>query len=62
MFLALIENVKNPLLRQVAQLELTQQNIRGLIVRCLLVVKKQFEWNLVDDPEAELPSFATCMR
>jgi hypothetical protein len=60
--LALIENVKNPLLKQVAHDEWTQQDVGGLIVRCLLVVKKQFQWDLVADPKAELPSFATCMR
>jgi hypothetical protein len=60
--LALIENVENPLLRQVAPDEWTQQDVGGLIVRCLLVVRTRFDWDLVADPKAELPSFATCMR
>jgi hypothetical protein len=60
--LALIENVKNPLLKQVAADEWTQQDVGGLIVRCLLIVKQSFQWDLVSDPNVKVPSFNTCMK
>jgi hypothetical protein len=60
--LALIENVKNPKLKQVAPDEWTQRDVGGLIVRCLMIVKQQFQWNLVAGPPAKVPSFTTVQK
>jgi hypothetical protein len=60
--LALCENVKGKMLKQVAGDEWTQRDLKGLIVRCLLIVKEQFNWDLVADPKADVPSFRTVQR
>jgi hypothetical protein len=60
--MALCENVTGPLLNHVAINEWTQQDLAGLMVRCLLVVQKQFHWNLISQPNARVPSFEECQR
>jgi hypothetical protein len=59
--LALVENIKGPLLNQVADVEWTQKDLDGLVVRCLLIVKKEFEWNLVQKPPAKVPTLDECL-
>jgi hypothetical protein len=60
--MALCENVTGPLLRHVASGEWTQQDLPGLMVRCLLIVRNWFQWNLLENPNPRVPSFVECRR
>jgi hypothetical protein len=60
--LALVENVKGELLKKVADAEWTQRDLEGIIVRCLLIVKKQFQWNVSAQPPRFVPNFNDCLE
>jgi hypothetical protein len=53
---ALIENVAGPLLKQVATVEWTQRDLDGLIVRVLMIVKKEFLWDVAAFPPKAVPT------
>jgi poly [ADP-ribose] polymerase 6/8 len=59
--LALCENVKGPQLAKVADAEFTQQDLDGLIVRCLMVVKNDFAWDPYEQPPKRVPSLHDCL-
>jgi hypothetical protein len=59
--LALVENVKGDLLKQVAPVEWTQRDLDGIIVRCLLIVKSQFKWDVSVNPPQFVPDFRDCL-
>jgi hypothetical protein len=48
--LALIGNVKGKPLKKAADVRWTQRNLEGIIVRCFLIVKKQFQWDVSVQP------------
>jgi hypothetical protein len=45
----------------VAPGEWTQQDVPGLMVRCLLVMRP-FDWNLLTNPNPKVPLFQDCQR
>jgi hypothetical protein len=59
--LALCENVPGRLLKNVTRSEYTQRDPDGLIVRCLMVAKKQFAWDPYAKPPEHVPSLAECL-
>jgi hypothetical protein len=59
--LALCENVIGPLLRNVAQMEHTQQDLDGLIVRCVMIAKVSFAWDPYVSPPAHVPTLPECL-
>jgi poly [ADP-ribose] polymerase 6/8 len=54
--LALVENLEGPLLKKVAAAEWTQRDLDGLIVRCLMIVKQQFQWDVQTEPPKRIPT------
>jgi hypothetical protein len=59
--LALCENVPGVALKQVAPTEWTQQDLTGLVVRSLMIVKQPFEWDVVQQPPVKIPSVEDCL-
>jgi poly [ADP-ribose] polymerase 6/8 len=59
--LALVENVPGPALKQVQPNEYTQQDPEALLVRCLMVVTAEFQWNVYQKPPKEVPTLKKCL-
>jgi poly [ADP-ribose] polymerase 6/8 len=59
--LALCENVKSHALTNKGGCEYTQKDVNGLIVRCIMVAKSQFNWDPFAFPPAHVPSLHECL-
>lgn len=60
--LALVENAKGEKLNNVYQNEYTQQDNDALIVRCMMVVHKSFEWNTLSKPPQYVPNLHDVLK
>jgi hypothetical protein len=59
--LALVENIPGGALNKVAPEEWTQQDLDGLIVRCLILVRRPFQWDLEQQPPKRIPTLDECL-
>lgn len=60
--LSLTENAKTPGLNHPIEFEYTQTDERACIIRCLMVVKNNFSWDIVKNPPKYIPSLNDVLR
>jgi hypothetical protein len=60
--IGLVESVKGSGLGTQGPQVFTQTDLQGLMLRCLMIIRQPYAWDMVADPPKQVPTLQRCLQ